>query len=177
MTQNKVHRKTFSDSFMFNCLHVITIKKVCFASKLNSHCVFFNVQNSTRISSALSGASRGPHAECPTAVLILFRGNIWPPSCAFWADSSSIRHTGSVQQEQESSQRTASRQGYKANDLWRVTLSDAPTVALTFNRGSYLPWILCLCNRECSLSSSVYSEELQPHIEAWIILFIILNNK
>lgn len=33
-------------------------------------------------------------------------GNIWPSSCAFWADSSLIRLTGSVQQEQETRQRS-----------------------------------------------------------------------
>lgn len=158
---------------MFNCLHD---KGSVFCVEIKIPAVFCLLCRLQRVSHRLRAEPAEGHVwSVPTTVLILFRGNIWPPSCAFWADSSSIRHTGSVQQEQESSQRTASRREYKANDLWSFTESDAPAVALketfTFNRGSYFPWSLCLCNRELSLSSSVYNEELQPHIEAWIILF------
>lgn len=73
----------------------------CFMRTLHSCHVLFIMQNFTL------WLSRG-HMWSLFTIFTIPWENIWPPPRAFWADSSLIKHTGSVQQEREFSQRASS---------------------------------------------------------------------
>lgn len=97
-----------------------------------------------RFPTALNGTTRGPQMTS----LDYSPVNIWPPSCAFWADSSWIKHTGSVQQEQESSQHTTWRPECGVDHLrWHL---------------EELHWVwccLCIIQEHMSLDNRVFSPQ------------------